>query len=57
MRIELKFEVEKRDCWIGVYWTTTSDAWYSRVEIWICLLPCLPLHLTIETEKIDRKIK
>lgn len=39
-------EFQSGDLWIGIYWTRRSDAWgKSRLELWLCLIPCLPLHL------------
>ena len=46
-----RMEWEPRDCWVGVYWRTTQLS-YNRLkvgvvlEIWICFLPCLPIHLS-----------
>jgi hypothetical protein len=55
-RLEFKLE----DCWVGVFWRTTEAHdnakrvfWRTtethdnakRVDVWVCLLPMLPLHL------------
>ncbi len=32
---------EPRDLWVGVYWTTLLH----ELEVFICILPCLPLRL------------
>jgi hypothetical protein len=32
------------DCWIGVFWKRSEDI----LHIWICLLPCIPLHIQIQ---------
>jgi hypothetical protein len=41
IRIRLEFKVQ--DLWIGIYWSTTDSA----TDIWICLLPTLPIHITL----------
>jgi len=40
--LEVKFEYKLQDMWLGVFWKATP-AW---VDIWICLVPCFPLHLS-----------
>lgn len=48
VRVEWKLE----DLWIGAFWRKTPclDADGNRkilaTEIWICLIPCVPIHLT-----------
>jgi hypothetical protein len=38
-----RFEVKLADLWIGVYWEWSQDV----LEIWICFVPCIPLHIQI----------
>lgn len=38
-RVNLEFKLQ--DLWVGAYW----DANYTGVHVWVCLLPCLPLHV------------
>lgn len=40
-RIDLEFKPQ--DLWIGVFWKTTGHC----LDAWICLLPCVPLHLCV----------
>lgn len=44
MRMEFKIE----DLWIGVFWRTAySDAAKRYLtHIWICLVPCVPIHIS-----------
>lgn len=47
-----KFEWKLEDLWVGVYWKHgygQSDDGPKRMwtDVWICLIPCVPLHLTI----------
>lgn len=45
-------ETKMEDLWIGAFWRY-SDPYvffeqirFKKLEVWICLLPCLPVHLT-----------
>jgi hypothetical protein len=49
---------EPRDCWVGLYWTTTRGHWYtprgepgwhwdSEWHLYLCLVPCFPLHVRL----------
>lgn len=38
-----RFEVTRRDAWIGASWDTSRDG--VRTDVWVCLVPMLPLHL------------
>lgn len=45
----LRLEFQPADLWAGVYWRegsagAASELW--RWDIWVCLIPTLPLHLT-----------
>lgn len=37
--IEIKWE--PRDLWVGVYWTRATLSFH----VYVCLLPCVPIHL------------
>lgn len=47
LRVRLEFKLA--DVWIGVFWKR-SPAWkhypWDRIDVWLCLLPCVPLHFT-----------
>lgn len=56
MRVRLEFK--KEDCWVGVFWKV-SETWAAdelddplddttvpMVDVWVCLLPMLPIHIT-----------
>lgn len=52
MRVTARFEWKLQDLWIGVFWKTTrcrTDEGEKpfATDIWICLLPCVPLHVTV----------
>lgn len=38
---KVQFQLELRDMWIGLFWRKTAF-WH----FYICLVPCLPLHIT-----------
>jgi hypothetical protein len=40
--MKARFEWKLADMWIGVFWKR-SDV----LHVWICLLPCVPLHIEI----------
>ena len=52
------FEYRLQDLWIGIYWKKSYSKFASqfeeesklklRYDIWICLLPCLPIHILWE---------
>lgn len=37
-----QFEVKIPDLWVGAFWKRTG----RTVDLWICFLPCLPLHIS-----------
>ena len=38
----IRVEWKPEDLWIGVYWRRAG----GRLDIWLCLLPCIPLHFS-----------
>lgn len=57
----IAWEYKLADCWVGVFWdlrrcghTVTLDTGQVVVpkewHIWICFVPCLPLHVVIPSE-------
>ena len=45
----VQFQVELRDCWIGLFWRKTEIAFH----LYICLVPLIPLHITIRRLRVD----
>lgn len=48
----LRVEARIRDLWIGCYWKHTmvyTDKGPEKgfTDVWICLVPCIPIHITI----------
>lgn len=45
----VRFELKLQDLWVGVFWNKTvtlSGQLSHRYDIWICFVPCVPLHIT-----------
>lgn len=39
------FEFEPRDLWLGVYWNWRVLALADVLDVYVCLVPTLPLHI------------
>jgi len=39
--VTVRFEWKLRDFWVGGYWKRGR----LQTDVWICLLPCLPIHI------------
>jgi hypothetical protein len=40
-----RLEFKPQDLWIGIFWKTTPISSYkSQTDVYVCLLPMLPLH-------------
>jgi hypothetical protein len=44
MKMQIEFKLA--DMWVGAFWQRRGNT----LHIWICILPCLPLHLQIGVE-------
>jgi hypothetical protein len=47
-RLNVRLEWKPADLWIGVYWKVKHYVGRppaASLHIWICLLPCLPIHI------------
>jgi len=44
--MHLHIEFRPWDCWVGVRWKRELS-WIDlpRLHVWVCLVPCFPLHL------------
>ncbi len=42
----INIEFKLQDMWVGAYWR--YDTAYQLTHLWICILPCLPIHITWE---------
>lgn len=43
----VRLEAKVQDAWVGVFWATTTgpDHRWAVLDVWICVVPCLPLHV------------
>jgi hypothetical protein len=41
--VRVALEWKLADLWIGAFWKRGE----YELDIWVCLLPCLPIHITI----------
>ena len=60
--MKAKIEFKPQDCWIGVFWKKRkkydAEIYYrtkairkkERLDVWICIVPMLPIHLVFEKE-------
>jgi len=49
-KYRLAIEFKPEDLWLGLFWKWKYKYYYYNYvqsDIWICLLPCLPLRITI----------
>lgn len=46
-RCTLALEFKLADFWVGVFWKARASTGARQFEIWVCLLPCLPLHFSL----------
>ena len=51
--MRIRFEFKPQDLSVGVFWKTTSVGCPCGscrddvlVDVWVCLLPCVPLHVS-----------
>ena len=47
-------ECKLRDLWVGAYWETIDTMISSSFHLWICIVPCLPVHITRRVSGIHR---
>jgi hypothetical protein len=45
--IRARFEFKPADLWVGVFWRRDDWGVMRHIDVWLCLLPMLPLHVTV----------
>jgi hypothetical protein len=49
---KLRLEFKLQDAWVGAFWrggrhvSEETGLVVRTLEIWLCLLPCMPIHVT-----------
>jgi hypothetical protein len=41
---------EPRDCWVGIYWDRWRGTFSHGWDVYLCIVPCLPIHLFLNRE-------
>jgi len=53
--MNIKLEFKPQDLWMGVFWKDTIEGAKVpikvRWDLWICLIPMVPIHITWRTLK------
>lgn len=47
-RLKVQIQFEPKGLWIGLFWRITRDVSppTSIVHLFVCVVPCFPLHIT-----------
>jgi len=53
--MKARVEFKLQDFWVGVFWKTSPmpPRGWSKVDLWICFVPCLPIHFEWERHAPD----
>ena len=47
--MKVKIEYKLQDFWVGIFWKSDIEhgqgETVKRYHIWICLIPCFPIHI------------
>lgn len=56
-RYSVRLEAKAADAWIGAFWSTTTgpDHRWAVLDLWVCLVPCLPIHVFFNRPPMDRR--
>lgn len=59
MRFTARAYFEKRDAWVGLFWDKHVQLQYTglthhTLQLYLCLIPFLPVNLTIRWESGNR---
>ena len=55
--MEIKVKFEPRDIWVGVFWdlTRSIESSYRRLDVYVCVVPMIPIRLRFEWGWKNRK--
>lgn len=46
-KVEVRLEWKPQDCWIGVFWRREVGWRFTQLDVWVCLLPMVPIHVRV----------
>ena len=52
-KIKVGIEFEPRDLWVGVYWDYQGIGTLKHLDIYVCIVPMLPIHITFIQAKLS----
>lgn len=60
--VNLQLEFKPQDMWVGVFWRTEETDWrpshiVRAIDIWLCIVPCLPLHLRVAWQVFGQQVE
>lgn len=44
----VRLEVKLPDLWIGAFWKLDRSHFWTHFDLWVCVVPCLPIHVAGE---------
>lgn len=54
----IRFEFKLADMWVGAFWRKEANYWVTVYDVWVCLIPCVPLHITLRKDnRVNGKVK
>jgi hypothetical protein len=54
----IRLEFKLADLWVGVFWKGSEypelfeNYWAKCYDVWVCLLPCLPIHISFSRKVV-----
>jgi hypothetical protein len=42
----VRLEWKPPDCWIGVFWKRSTGPFGDFLDVWVCLVPMIPIHIS-----------
>lgn len=54
LRTSVKLKFAPQDMWVGLFWkwmVTGYENTFKRLDLYICILPMLPLHIRVTSSK------
>jgi hypothetical protein len=50
-RVGFLGKFEPRDLWIGAYWDTYHEAGKKMLDVYICIIPMLPIQIVVQVNR------